>query len=266
MDDVVDIAIQTVMGAAQTGTIVEPLAAGDAVNRNDREFRSSFPYLALPHSDSVNLGTERPPRASDFIAVTPDRVLDTRSSTGQIGYIGSKPAAGQVVEVTVTGTGSSMVPDDATSVVVHVTATEAEAPSYVTVYDCDDPRPTASNVNATADPGSAWSNLATAGISADGTICLYTLAASHLIVDINGYMPSTSTITATTPERLLETRADVRSDRLRRRQAGRRLDDRARRHPGRGEPGRGRREGRVRQRDGGQRRRRRLRHGVELRR
>jgi Domain of unknown function (DUF4331) len=207
VDDVVDVAIQTVMGAAQSGTIVQALAAGDAVNRNDREFRSSFPYLALPHADGVNLGTERSPRASDFVSVVPERVLDTRSSTGQIGYIGTKPAAGQVVEVKVTGTGASLIPDDAASVVVHVTATEAEAPSFVTVYDCDGPRPNASNVNATADAGTAWSNLATAGISADGTICLYTLASSHLIVDVNGYMPSTSTITATAPERLLETRA-----------------------------------------------------------
>ena len=71
VDDVVDVAIQTVMGAAQSGTIVQALAAGDAVNRNDREFRSTFPYLALPHNDSVNLGSERSPRASDFMSVVP---------------------------------------------------------------------------------------------------------------------------------------------------------------------------------------------------
>ncbi len=206
VDDVVDIAIQTVMGAAQSGQIVQPLAAGDAVDRNDRAFRTTFPYLALPHSASVNQGTERPPRASDFIAVVPDRVLDTRAEAGQIGYVGNKPTAGQVVEVKVTGVGTSLVPTDASAVVVHLTATEAEGPSFVTAYDCDDARPEASNVNANAAANAAFGNLATVGISADGTICLYTLASSHLIVDINGFMPSTSTITSTVPERLLETR------------------------------------------------------------
>ena len=206
-DDVVDIALQTVMGAAQSGTIVEALAAGDAVDRNDREFRTSFPYLALPHDNSVNQGAERPPRAADFLPVIPDRVLDTRGATGQIGYIGDKPSAGQVVEVKVTGVGTSLVPDDAAGVVVHVTATEADAGSFVTAYNCDDPRPKTSNVNATAGAASAFGNLATVEVSAEGTICLYTLASSHLIVDVNGYIPSTSTITLVDPERLLETRA-----------------------------------------------------------
>lgn len=59
-DDVVDIAIQAVEGAAQSGELVEALAAGDAVNSNDASFGSSFPYVALPHGDSVNVsGTER---------------------------------------------------------------------------------------------------------------------------------------------------------------------------------------------------------------
>jgi hypothetical protein len=208
-DDVVDVAIQTVMGAAQSGQIVSALAAGDAVDRNDREFRSTFPYLALPHNDSVNLGPERPPRAVDFVAVSPDRVLDTRGATGQIGYIGAKPTAGQIVEVKVTGVGSSMVPDDATAVALNVTTVETDGPSFVTAYDCDDPRPTASNVNASGAPGTAWSNLAVVGISAKGTVCLFTLSSSHLIADVNGYLPSTSTITSATPERLLDTREEA---------------------------------------------------------
>jgi hypothetical protein len=53
-DDVVDIALQALEGAAQTGTIVAPLAAGDGVNKNDVAFGSDFPYVALPHTASVN--------------------------------------------------------------------------------------------------------------------------------------------------------------------------------------------------------------------
>jgi hypothetical protein len=53
-DDVIDIALQAVEGAAQTGTIVAPLAAGDAVNANDKAFGTTFPYVALPNENSVN--------------------------------------------------------------------------------------------------------------------------------------------------------------------------------------------------------------------
>ena len=53
-DDVIDIAVQAVEGAAQTGKLVEALAAGDGVNENDVKFGTSFPYVALPHSAGVN--------------------------------------------------------------------------------------------------------------------------------------------------------------------------------------------------------------------
>jgi hypothetical protein len=57
-DDVVDIELQVLEGAVQvdgrggevTGVdIVEPLAEGDLVPSNDREFGETFPYLALPY-------------------------------------------------------------------------------------------------------------------------------------------------------------------------------------------------------------------------
>ena len=53
-DDVVDIELQALEGAAQTGTIVKPLAAGDGVNANQKAFGASFPYVALPNTAAVN--------------------------------------------------------------------------------------------------------------------------------------------------------------------------------------------------------------------
>jgi hypothetical protein len=55
-DDVVDIEVQALEGAAQTGKIVKALAAGDGVNSNDRTFGTSFPYVALPNVGAVNTG------------------------------------------------------------------------------------------------------------------------------------------------------------------------------------------------------------------
>ncbi|GAA3215221.1 DUF4331 domain-containing protein [Actinocorallia longicatena] len=53
-DDAIDIAVQALEGAAQTGKLVDALAAGDGVNANESPFGASFPYVALPHSTSVN--------------------------------------------------------------------------------------------------------------------------------------------------------------------------------------------------------------------
>jgi hypothetical protein len=55
-DDVVDIELQALEGAAQTGKLVGALAAGDGVNANDHPFGKSFPYVALPNEGAVNKG------------------------------------------------------------------------------------------------------------------------------------------------------------------------------------------------------------------
>ncbi|MBB5916541.1 hypothetical protein BJY24_005453 [Nocardia transvalensis] len=47
-DDVVDIELQAMEGAAASGKLVEALAAGDQVDANDAAFARTFPYVALP--------------------------------------------------------------------------------------------------------------------------------------------------------------------------------------------------------------------------
>jgi hypothetical protein len=53
-DDVVDIELQALVGAAQTGKLVDALATGDAVDNNDQQFGAEFPYVALPNGVPVN--------------------------------------------------------------------------------------------------------------------------------------------------------------------------------------------------------------------
>jgi hypothetical protein len=55
-DDVVDISLQAVAGAAQAGRLVDALAAGDKVDANDNGFDGKFPYVALPNVGAVNKG------------------------------------------------------------------------------------------------------------------------------------------------------------------------------------------------------------------
>ncbi|MGI8949487.1 MAG: DUF4331 family protein, partial [Ornithinimicrobium sp.] len=57
-DDVVDIEIQALMGAAQSGELVQALATGDGVDNNTAAFGDTFPYLALPNTKAVNQGAE----------------------------------------------------------------------------------------------------------------------------------------------------------------------------------------------------------------
>ena len=62
-DDVVDIALQAVEGAAQTGKLVDALAAGDKVDGNDNAFGDAFPYVALPNQGAVKAETAARVRA-----------------------------------------------------------------------------------------------------------------------------------------------------------------------------------------------------------
>jgi hypothetical protein len=52
IDDVIDIEVQAVAGAAQAGKLVDALAAGDAVDANDVAFLDEFPYVALPGNET----------------------------------------------------------------------------------------------------------------------------------------------------------------------------------------------------------------------
>ncbi len=74
------------------------------------------------------------PAGSSYTPVVPERQLDTR--TAQIGYTGPKPTAGQVVELKVTGTGTTNVPGTAEAVVLNVTGVDATAAGHVTVWPC----------------------------------------------------------------------------------------------------------------------------------
>ena len=69
-DDVVDIELQALEGAAQTGKLVDALAAGDGVNANDKAFGTTFPYVALPNTAAVNRSTTGAPAPAPAPAVT----------------------------------------------------------------------------------------------------------------------------------------------------------------------------------------------------
>ena len=206
-DDVVDIAVQAVEGAAQAGALVPALLTIDSVDRNDKEFGSTFPYLALPNLAAVNSGPDRTPRAAEFISLSPQRILETRTDQGgQIGYTGAKPTAGQTLTLQVTGVGSPPVPADATTVLVNITAMNSSTDGFITVFPCGTTRPLAASFNPIA--GVITHNLVAAPVGANGTVCIYTSGATDLVADLAGYHPYGSSYAPVVPERFLETRTD----------------------------------------------------------
>jgi hypothetical protein len=144
------------------------------------------------------------PIGSSYVPTQPERLLETRTTgSGQVGYTGAQPVAGQVVHLKVTGVGTAQVPTTVKAVFLNVTAVNSVA-GFVTVYPCDAPLPTASNLNPVA--GQVRANLVAAKVAADGTVCLYTHGSTDLVADLEGYEPGTSNYMPLTPERVLETR------------------------------------------------------------
>jgi hypothetical protein len=131
------------------------------------------------------VGNTGPP-PSDVVPLTPARLADSREGNptvdGRDEAFG-RLAAGAVAEIQVTGRGG--VPAGAAAVLLNVTAVRPDGEGYFTVHPCDEPRPLASNVNYFA--GGIEPNAVLAKLSATGSVCIYTFAASHLVVDVNGY-------------------------------------------------------------------------------
>ncbi|GGN60143.1 hypothetical protein GCM10010112_16080 [Actinoplanes lobatus] len=79
-DDVVDIELQALVGAAQAGKLVDALAAGDAVDANDQDFTGEFPYVALPNGVSVNSAGGQRPAARPSSDATPNSLTGALTS------------------------------------------------------------------------------------------------------------------------------------------------------------------------------------------
>jgi hypothetical protein len=114
-------------------------------------------------------------------ALTPARVLDTRSGTGFTGAV----APGGIVHLKVDGQGH--VPGSGVApVVLNVTVTQPKAAGFLTVYGDGPSRPPASNPNFLA--GQTVVNLVVAPVSADGKVAFYNGSAVsvQIVADVSG--------------------------------------------------------------------------------
>ncbi|MFK7917081.1 MAG: hypothetical protein AB8G14_03295 [Ilumatobacter sp.] len=135
------------------------------------------------------------PALSDVGSLPPARLLDTRD-------LGEAPAAGSITRLRVTD--RSGVPADAEGVVLNVTAVRPAARGFMTVYPCGGDVPLASNLNFT--PGENVPNAVVAAVGEDGEVCVFTSQEAHIIVDVNGFLPTGTRVEPLEPERVLDTR------------------------------------------------------------
>ena len=108
-------------------------------------------------------------------AVAPIRLVDTRATATRV-------AAGATVRTTVAGT--SGLPGSLVAVAVNLTVTSTAGNGYLTAWPCTGVRPGASNLNFSA--GETVANSATVSLDG-GALCVYSSAATDLIVDVTGY-------------------------------------------------------------------------------
>ena len=145
---------------------------------------------------------------SEFTALQGGRLADTRpgetTTDGQFAGIGMRDG-GSTLQLAVAGRGG--IATDATAVALNVTSVGATGDGFVTVFPCGSDRPTASNLNFTAN--SVVPNAVIAKIGSSGTVCLFVSAATHLVVDVNGYFPPTTALHPLNPARVLETRSGL---------------------------------------------------------
>jgi hypothetical protein len=136
----------------------------------------------------------------------PARLLDTRADQptidGQSAGGGALPVNGSV-EVPVAGRGG--VPANATSAVLNVTAVDAVGPGFLTVWPCDKPRPSTSNVNYAKS--AAIPNAVVTSLSASGSVCVFSSNVTNVIVDVFASVAPAMFTPLEQAGRVLETRS-----------------------------------------------------------
>jgi len=149
------------------------------------------------------------PLGATVKSVPPGRVLESRSGNPDFKTIDGlfqgtgRTAAGQIAEIKVTDRAG--VPADAEAVFLNVVAISPSGPGYLTVFPCGITTPLAANVNY--NTGDIAANAVLAKIGVDGKVCVFTYAATDLVIDINGYTPAGAGTKSVPPGRVLESRS-----------------------------------------------------------
>src|SRR5260370_10812270 len=132
-------------------------------------------------TSSADLYTFITPTPSVYTALSPQRILDTRTNSGTLGPGGS-------VNLSI---GGIYVPSNATSVVLNVTSVDGSTAGFFTIYPTGVTTPNASNLNWVA--GETVPNLVSVVLSAGCHVTIFNgLGSAHAVVDLEGYFAPAS--------------------------------------------------------------------------
>jgi large repetitive protein len=165
------------VGQTRPNQIILPVSESGTINLKTTSGVHLIVDLAGYFTDS----TAEASTSGLFVALSPERILDTRN---HIGTVGGKPAPRDTVNLAVAGH-ANIPMSGASTLVANVTATAASGPGFVTAWPSGD-IPNASNLNLDI-VGQTSPNQITTLLGADGTLNLFTFAGTHLIVDVAGY-------------------------------------------------------------------------------
>jgi len=122
-----------------------------------------------------------------LVDIDPCRLADTRPGT-QVGPRSTPLGEDEQYDVAAHGiNGNCDIPAEAVALSLNVTALNATAPTFVTVFPTDAPQPVTSNLNLV--PGQAPTpNAVTTGLDVAGMFSLYNaFGTTDIVVDVNGY-------------------------------------------------------------------------------
>ena len=190
--------VAALLALAQTVAICGPVHAAPSAG----EAPTIAPFTASAPSAAPFAAAAA---ASAFVPLTPARLFDSRPGEATIDHLFEgvgRVAPRSVTEIQVVDRAG--VAADASAVVLNVTAVGASSPGYLTVYPCGEAPPLASNVNYLA--GGVVANAVVAKVGDGGRVCVFSLAASDLVVDVNGWFGATSGLSSLVPARLFDSR------------------------------------------------------------
>lgn len=152
------------------------------------------------YSDNVHLNTTG---QAEFALWLRDRAIELAG--GRPGSPQWSVKVGPGSDLRLPLAGSNGIPaSGAVGVSLNLTAVDPAAEGYLTVWPCGSTQPYVSNVNFVA--GQIVPNAVVAALDSTGTVCVASSTASHVLVDVNGWLDGASGFNPLTPSRLFDTR------------------------------------------------------------
>lgn len=176
-------------GTSTVNFTADQTIAASSLVRPGADGRICLRSLVSTHLVVDLMGTVR--AGQGFQALQPTRITDTRQPPGQ-------PIGGtRVASIDVGGSSGA--------VALNITATGSGANGWVQAYPCGAPPALTSNVNFEA--GQTIANSTLVKVGGDGTVCLRSNVATHVVVDrTSAFGLGSRAFVATDPARLLDTR------------------------------------------------------------